>query len=783
MESTTLSADEARPVRSPSRIFPGVLLGVTLIFLWPWAALRAAPVTSEQAGRAVRAALLNQPPPLRAALGARVANTKLYADADDTPLYYIVQLDPEGFAVVAGDDRIEPIVAFTATGHYVDSDDHPLGALVRRDLRHRRQQLDEPGRDRSRESVATAKWRQLLADADAPGLHLLSGVSDLRVEPLVTSTWGQALAQGQSCYNYYTPPHAPGATNNYVCGCVATAMAQLMRFHEHPTMQLTTGVFQIYVDDQPATRTLRGGDGTGGPYDWADMPLNPGSGLTETQRAAIGALTHDAGVSVNMSYRAGGSGAYTSKIAARLIDVFGYAQTAVDYGSEATDRHHMLNPGLDAGLPSVLSIHGNAGGHAVVCDGYGYHHDTLYHHLNLGWNGTSDAWYNLPLVDTSTYTFDAIGVCIYNVFAQGGGGEIVSGRVTDRLDTPLEGAWVELNNTSGSLLAAVETNERGIWAATEVPSQTTVTVTVSKNGYLFDGKTTATLDVYVDATVDYVSVGNVWGVDCQSTSESLPRCAWARTASSLLEHHGTAALDVGLTFVSTETVTVQCIVTGGTAVEGEDYTLVDNTVVFDAGRTTASLSIAIEDDAQIEMSETIEITLTASDRAIVSDPIEHVVTIIDNDTPLGQAVEGDQWAWATSGDAAWFGQTETSQDGWDAAQSGAIQHGQCSIVSAEVDGPGQVSFWWRLSAQEDGPRLLFHIDDDPATSLTLSTGWQLTQHHVAAGPHTLRWTFCKETGGNHEEDGGWLDAIYWNPDPLPPPGPSTTGARLARWYR
>ncbi len=39
-------------------------------------------------------------------------------------------------------------------------------------------------------------------------------------------------------YNYYTP-------GNYRTGCVATAMAQLMRYHQHPTAPI--GVLGFWI--------------------------------------------------------------------------------------------------------------------------------------------------------------------------------------------------------------------------------------------------------------------------------------------------------------------------------------------------------------------------------------------------------------------------------------------------------------------------------------------------------------------------------------------------------
>ena len=84
---------------------------------------------------------------------------------------------------------------------------------------------------------------------------------------------------------------------------------------------------------------------------------------------------------------------------------------------------------------------GNSG-HAVLVDGYGYDQSTriktLYHHLNMGWAGYNDLWYNLPEIGD----YDTVPACIYNVFPTGTG-EIISGRVTDATGWPILGVTVK----------------------------------------------------------------------------------------------------------------------------------------------------------------------------------------------------------------------------------------------------------------------------------------------------------------------------------------------------
>jgi hypothetical protein len=164
----------------------------------------------------------------------------------------------------------------------------------------------------------------------------------------------------------------------------------------------------------------------------------------------------------------------------------------------------MINPNLDYDNPVILGISGPVGGHAVIADGYGYYLSTLYHHLNMGWAGSTDAWHNLPNIDSSP-SFTSVDKCVYNVFVSGSG-EIISGRVTDMSDQPISAATVTAQGSSGPFTAS--TNIKGIYAIAKVPSSTTFTVTVTKDGYTFEPP-----QIVTTATSGGSTPGNRWEID------------------------------------------------------------------------------------------------------------------------------------------------------------------------------------------------------------------------------------------------------------------------------
>lgn len=472
----------------------------------------AAPTSAKQARQVVIGWLKADAAPLGAQLAHEAGEATAYTDEDGRTAYYVVPLAPEGFVIVSADDWVEPIIAFSAVGTFNPSPAGPLGALVGRDLPARVQtarnlqiQSGTPP-----DSNAPAKWADLIERADAAMTTGLANVSDVWVSSFLASRWDQEKECSANCYNYYTP-------NNYVTGCVATALAQLLRHYQHPTAGIGVRSYTVHVDGVAQTAYTRGGNGAGGAYNWAQMPLDPDCTLTTTQRQAIGAIVHDCATTVSMSYTAAGSGADVFKAIDALKTVFGYSNGVKGYnsgGNIGAVLNTMINPNIDAGYPVILGISGD-GGHAVIPDGYGYNSATLYHHVNMGWGGYYDMWYNLPTID-SYYNFNTVDVALYNMYVTGSG-EIISGRVTDMGGNPLSGATVTATRTGGGVYTDT-TDSRGIYALAKVPSGSSYAIGVSKSGYQF-----GTQNVATTTSQDWgTSCGNRWGINFAATNGQPP---------------------------------------------------------------------------------------------------------------------------------------------------------------------------------------------------------------------------------------------------------------------
>ena len=505
-----------------------VALWVTGVFVALAGAVSAATVTANQAKTAV-SRWLGDASALGSPMQGEVSEVRTCTPTNGAS-FHVVKLSEGGFVVTSSDTQREPIVAFSSEGDLVEDDRNPLWVLLRKDLALRTQGEGSSGGIQlmAASPVAAAneaKWAKLLGGgAQLMSAQGVSSVSDVRVAPFVQSKWGQSTAGGGNCFNYYTP-------NNYVCGCVATAGAQIMRYFRYPTASMPQFTNpNCAVGGVARTLTTQGGV-----YDWDAMPLEPSSSMTTSQRQAIGKLTSDVGICCSMGYDTeanGGSGTGGYLLVHALTNHFGYAN-ALAYGNDGelsgTDAmKNALLSNFDARLPILASVSGH-GGHAIVGDGYGYKDNTLYIHFNMGWSGSNDAWYAPPALGTSQYNFNVLDGFVYNIFTNWiPNGVICSGRVLAAGGTPVANATVSYSRQGGSAgsngivsgndVGYVLTNEKGIYAFILEPGRYTISASSGDASAVDVVELTANVGLPLALPDSYwlspkPEVHNRWGVD------------------------------------------------------------------------------------------------------------------------------------------------------------------------------------------------------------------------------------------------------------------------------
>jgi len=331
---------------------------------------------------------------LRHGLGGGAALSKSAPDGRESALFYVFNVAAgadSGFVIVAGDDVLRPLLGYSDNGGFDENNLPPNFAYWIDYLRRQAEYALEQG---VAQSEAVRREWESYASGGVPVMSMAKSSAATAVSPLIQTTWNQ-----RAPYNDMCPTNTSGT--RMPTGCVATAMAQIMKFHRY------SGPGYIYSKAY-TTRSLKinmPAEVLGG-YEWSNMLNsypNAASG-TVTQRSAVAKLMYHAGLSVQMNYNTDGSGAYSTDVPVALTEYFGY-----DEGIQRKDRNaydgvlweNMLKEQLSAGLPVYYSgvDTSSASGHAFLCDGYDA---SGKFHFNWGWGGIYDGYFVTAALEPGT---------------------------------------------------------------------------------------------------------------------------------------------------------------------------------------------------------------------------------------------------------------------------------------------------------------------------------------------------------------------------------------------
>ena len=318
--------------------------------------------------------------------------TSLRGENGSAHSFYVVNFDAEGFVIVAGDDRVNPILAFSDEGPFVAEN---MPAHIRFFLDGYTEEIQYMVDNQQYGDEATLqRWKTLLSGASAQK----DGDGDVVVGPLLgNNRWNQTMY-----YNDLCPADATGNSaygGHVAVGCGALVMGQVMRYWQFPT----TGTGSHSYNSSYGTLSANFGATT---YHYENMPdklsaLNHPDSCVE----AVATLLYHCGVAVNMNYGPAASVCNSNKIVAALSTYFRYPAT-VQYiekgGLSSAAWLNYLKGELDEGAPFMYGGSGNYGWHVWTCDGY---RDDNYFHFNWGWGGQQNGYY--ALTNCSSYGFNS----------------------------------------------------------------------------------------------------------------------------------------------------------------------------------------------------------------------------------------------------------------------------------------------------------------------------------------------------------------------------------------
>ena len=288
--------------------------------------------------------------------------------------FYLYRFEGQGqksFVIVSGDERMPAVLAYSDENQF-DVDNMPPAVRYWLECYVQEYKALNP-------NVAHGSSK--------PNISLLeNGVSPILKE----IQWGQSEPYNNLCPSYR-------GEKTYT-GCVATAMAQIMRYYSYPVQGKGQKTYRTETN-----RIAINHDFSNDIFDWHNMLDSYNGEYTDLQANSVSVLMASCGASVNMDYgisSQGGSGAYQSSLLNGYIENFGYDNDAAlvirDYCS-TEDWHNLLISELNAGRPVNYSgFSMRDGGHSFVIDGY-RKGDNSYpdYHLNWGWDGSCDGYYQI----------------------------------------------------------------------------------------------------------------------------------------------------------------------------------------------------------------------------------------------------------------------------------------------------------------------------------------------------------------------------------------------------
>jgi len=317
---------------------------------------------------------------------------------------YVFNVSSGGFVIVSNDDQTVPILGFGESGS-IDTDSLPDN--MRAWLQGYAEQIAWLQNGLTPDPSPKGEGSRYSRARNTAGAPRRAGMT--AIAPLVQTNWNQGRPYNDQC------PTIDGTKT--VTGCVATAVAQLMYYHQWPQTACAAidGYTTTTLDKNKADYelTVSGLDAT--TFAWDKMianytPVNAETGKryltgTDEQQAAVATLMLYCGTALHMSYGLsanGGSSAYGEAIPYALKSCFGY-----DGGIQHCYRKNysysawvdLIYSELAANRPVALGGQSTGGGHSFICDGYQYDNDADYFHINWGWAGSSDGYFRLSALN------------------------------------------------------------------------------------------------------------------------------------------------------------------------------------------------------------------------------------------------------------------------------------------------------------------------------------------------------------------------------------------------
>jgi hypothetical protein len=354
-----------------------------------------------------------------------------YMSCKNIILFYVFNLQPQGYIVVSADSNLPPVIAYSFTDNFQSdvSKDNILLQMLKADIGLRLENVEKLPENiiKSRNSL----WSEFLNEET----EVLVNVDFQQWPPEGTSPtegWIETKWHQNSPYNDFCPMDGDKRS---IAGCPAVAMAQILNYHK-----TTNNVAFNDSDDYYHSYGNRFWiDNDHEEYDFPSFPeLNDHLdtlayhydnklSITDENKAT---LNFACGVAATQVYTSGVSGTFGVNQAYDAYLKFD-CNTVELLDNSDTDLYDRLSQNIKDALPAHLAVvtPGWDAGHNLVIDGY---NTDEYYHLNFGWGGSYDAWYLLP--DELPYDLTVIEGIIVDIMNNDAGPDLDCNGVLSWID-------------------------------------------------------------------------------------------------------------------------------------------------------------------------------------------------------------------------------------------------------------------------------------------------------------------------------------------------------------
>lgn len=323
-------------------------------------------------------------------------------------MYLFVAQEGKGFVIVAKDDVAWPILGFSDEEEFNPTNVSPEARYW---LNGFAREISVAKKQKSPSSPQVQQQWTALINGDP----IATKTADA-VEALMTTRWNQSPNYNNLC------PYDRRARDNAPTGCLATALAQVMRKWEYPTHGYGSHsyTYEGSIANPSWSFGTQSADFANTIYEWDSMPNYIMARTSDACINAIATLMYHTGVALDMNYDINGSGAYmlnenvtfdpslglSTDIAAenaipRYFN-YGWDEAALRQEYEDSVWIEMLKESIASGHPIPYGgFEFNAAGacisgHAFVFDGYD---NTDKFHVNWGWGGSCNGYFPISALN------------------------------------------------------------------------------------------------------------------------------------------------------------------------------------------------------------------------------------------------------------------------------------------------------------------------------------------------------------------------------------------------